>query len=532
MSIPFSIIKKIKNSLKLTMGEAVSSGAVQGFGNVGTSFSYNQYIVAYALALKASNSEISLILALPLLVSSLVQLRAADLIKKLGSRKKVAVIVGLINILFWLPFIFIPFLFHSNQVWWALAFFTLITVFWTLDDPAWDSLVSDLVPLRRRGKFFGRRKLIWGISLVATSFMAGFILNSFNANILLGFFVIFSLALLARCVSWILVRRIYEPPVEISQEKRFRFSDFIKEIGHTKAGKIILLSAFMNLAIFLAAPFYSVYMLQDMKFNIMTFTVINLAAVSAILLTLGFWGKKIDSSGPIRVIALTSLCIAFVPLLWALGHKIPYLMMVQFFSGFMMAGFNLSIPAYIYIHSSPEKRAHYLSYLYALNMGMAGIGTLAGGFLVTNVLEPQLLSSKFLDLFLISGVLSSLVAFSFVSSLTEAPILFQRYFNKPKHNVSANSSLTTRMRRGLIYNMPQLPVLAPAFQEARIYSANAVLYQRSVMEVKRIQPGIKLGLYYSPYIKQKPVSNTTTKLSSSGEKKNTRGLYHFIRSIG
>ncbi len=532
MSIPFSIIKKIKSSLKLTIGEAVSSAAVQGFGNAGISSMNSQYISAYAMALRATNSEISLILALPLLVSSVVQLRAADLIKKLGSRKKVAVLVGLVNILLWLPFIFIPFLFHSNQVWWFLGFFTLITVFWTLDDPAWDSLVSDLVPLRRRGKFFGRRKLMGGAVLLATSFIAGFILNSFESNIFMGFFVIFSSAMLARCVSWLFVSRVYEPPMEISQESRFKFSDFIKEMWHTKAGKIILLSAFMNLAIFLAAPFYSVYMLQDMKLNMMTFTIVNLSAVAATLITLSFWGKRIDSSGPIRVIAITSLCIAFVPLLWALGHKIPYLMTVQFFSGFMMAGFNLSIPAYIYIHSSPEKRAHYLSYLYALNMGMAGIGTLAGGFLVTNVLEPQLLSSKFLDLFLISGVLSGLVAFSFVSSLTEAPILFQRYFSKPKQNVSAISSLTTRMRRGLIYNMHQLPILAPAFQEARVSNSAAVSYQRSVKEIKRIQPGIRPGLYYSPYIKQKTVSNAATKPAGSGEKKNQRGLYHFIRSVG
>lgn len=531
MSIPFSIIKKIKNSLKLTVGEAVSSAAVQGFGNAGISSMNNQYISAYAMALKASNSEISLILALPLLVSSVVQLRAADLIKKLGSRKKVAVLVGFINILLWLPFIFIPFLFHDNQVWWFLAFFTLITVFWTLDDPAWDSLISDLVPLRRRGKFFGRRKLMGGAILLATSFIAGFILSSFESNIFMGFFVIFSSALLARCVSWLFVSRVYEPPMEISHQAPFKFSDFLKEMWHTKAGKIILLSAFMNLAIYLAYPFYSIYMLEDMKLNMMTFTIINLSATAANLITLGFWGKRIDNTGPIRIIAFTSLCIAFVPLLWAMGHTIPFLMMVQFFSGSMMAGFNLSIPTYIYIHSSPERRAHYLSFLYALNMGMAGIGTLAGGFLVTRVLEPQLLSSKFLDLFLISGVLSGLVAFSFVSSLTEVPVLYQRYFGKPKNSIPSLPSLTKKMRRGLIYNIPQLPVLAPAYQRVENSATQAILYQRPTWELQRSKPAVRPGLYYSPYVKPNPAATSGLKSSSSEEKKRQKGLYHFIRSV-
>ncbi len=531
MSVPFSILKKIKNSLRLTVGEAVSSAAVQGFGNAGISSMNSQYISAYAIALRATNSEISLILALPLLISSVVQLRAADLIKKLGSRKRVAALVGFINILLWLPFILIPFLFHSNQIWWFLAFFSLITVFWTLDDPAWDSLISDLVPLRRRGKFFGRRKLIGGAILLATSFVAGFILTSFESNILMGFFIIFSSAMLARCISWLFVIRVYEPPMEVTQEAQFKFSDFVKDLWHTKAGKVILLSAFMNLAIYMAAPFYSVYMLQDMKLNMMTFTIINVSATAATLITFAFWGRKIDNSGPTGVIAISCLCISFIPLLWTLGHKIPYLMTVQFFSGFMMAGFNLSIPAYIFINTSPEKRAHYLSYLYALNMGMAGIGTLVGGFLVTRVLEPQLLSSKFLDLFLISGVLSGLVAFSFVSSLAEAPIIYQRYFGKPKHNVSAGPSPVARIRRGLKYHVPRLPALTPAYQTVNISVTQVAAYQRPQREIRKALPAVRPGLYYSPDLKLKHESSSGARLLTTEETRSKRGLYNFIRSV-
>lgn len=531
MPVPFSTITKIKKSLNLTVGEAISSAAVQGFGNAGIASMNNQYISAYAIALKATNSEISLILALPLLISGVVQLRAADLIKKLGSRKRVALLIGFINILLWPPFVFMPFIFHNNQVWWFLAFFTLITVFWTLDDSAWDSLITDLVPARRRGKFFGRRKFIGGIILLATSFIAGFILTSFESNIFMGFFIIFLSAMLARCVSWILVSRIYEPPLEISRQEQFKFSDFIKEIWRTKASKVIALSAFMNLAIYLALPFYSVYMLQDMKLNMTTFTVINLAAITANLITLGFWGKKIDNTGPLRIIAFTSLCIGFVPLLWAMGHKIPYLIVVQAFSGFMIAGFNLSIPAYIYINSSPEKRAQYLSYLYAVNMAMAGLGTLAGGLLVTKVLEPQLLSSKFLDLFLISGVLSGLVAFSFVSSLVEAPVIYQRYFSKPKQNMPSIPSIARQIRKGLIYNIPYLPALTPVYQGVKISASPQALYH-GPSSYKRSQPLIRPGLYYNPDLNPNLRDKSSQKLSKMEDRKEKKGLYYFIRSAG
>lgn len=529
MTIPLAIIKKIKNSLKLTVGEAVSSAAVTGFGNAGISAMHNQYISAYALALKATNSEISLILAVPLLVSSIVQLKAADLIKKLGSRKKVAVIVGLINILLWLPFILIPFIFKSNQVWWFLAFFTMITVFWTLDDPAWESLVSDLVPTRRRGKFFGRRKLVGGVILLASSFMAGYILSSFQGSIFTGFFIIFTLAMLARFVSWVLVTRIYEPPMETSQEQTFKFSDFIKDVGHSKAGAVIFLSAFMNLAIYLAAPFYAVYMLQDMKLDLMTFTLVNLAATTANLVTLSFWGKKIDNAGPLRVISFTSMCIAFVPLLWVLGHKIPYLMMVQFLSGFLLAGFNLGIPAFIYTNCSAEKRARYLSYLYSFNMGMAGTGTIAGGFLVTRILDPQLLSSKFLDLFLIAGVLSGLVAFAFLPSLIEAPVIFKRYFKKPKHDIPDSVIVPKRIKRGLLYHIPHLP-FTPAPERVKMPYMRSSLYYKLGGEITEAKRPIRPGLYYNPYLKTISLSSAISGRGSSSEYNGRKGLYYFLRS--
>lgn len=528
MTTTLVIVKKIRNSLNLALGEAFSSAAVQGFGNV-NGITGSQYIVAYALAMKATVSEISLIMSLPVLMASLAQLHSAGLIKMLGNRKRVSVIVGLFSIFMWLPFIFIPFIFHSNQVWGLLIFYILITLFWTLDDPAWESLLSDLVPHRRRGKFLGRRKLLGGITLLATSFAAGLILNSFQEKIFLGFFIIFSLAMFARAVSWFFVTRIYEPPMEFSHEERFGFLEFIKNIGRNRIGKVILLSALMNLSINMAAPFYAVYMLREMKLDMMTFVLINLVAAGSNLFTLSFWGKRIDSSSALRVISFTSIGMAFPPLLWSIWQGIPYLIIVQIFYGMIAAGFNLSIPIYISNLSEPGKRPYYLSYLFALNMGMAGIGAILSGFLIEKILKPQLLSSEFLDLFLISGVLSMLVAVSFFFFLEEAPSFNKNYLHKPKVGVSTLTLRRSGMKAGLYYNIPLLPVLAAAGEKVRVSNVWPDFTQRKPVDMERTFPRLRRGLYYNlSEMNMKRASDIELEAASPGEKKAKKGLYYLI----
>ncbi|OHB93760.1 MAG: hypothetical protein A2Z57_02535 [Planctomycetes bacterium RIFCSPHIGHO2_12_39_6] len=74
----------VRRSLDLSIKDGVAFASTIGFGE--------NYINPFAVALGASNFQIGLLGSLAQLVPSFIQLKAADITERLGSRKKVVVI--------------------------------------------------------------------------------------------------------------------------------------------------------------------------------------------------------------------------------------------------------------------------------------------------------------------------------------------------------------------------------------------------------------------------------------------------------
>jgi len=85
----------------------------------------------------------------------------------------------------------------------------------------------------------------------------------------------------------------------------------------------------MNFATNLAAPFFAVYMLQDLGFSYFTYVIVNASAALATFLSLNFWGKRADQFGNRSALILTSCLIPFIPLLWILDQHLYWLIPVQ-----------------------------------------------------------------------------------------------------------------------------------------------------------------------------------------------------------
>src|SRR3989344_749328 len=97
---------KIKKSIKYSNIEG-------GFGNAMVGF-FENYITPYALAMNATNRQIGMLSALPNLFASLVQLKSADVVDKVKSRKRIVTISVLLQTLMFIPLILIPFFFKEN----------------------------------------------------------------------------------------------------------------------------------------------------------------------------------------------------------------------------------------------------------------------------------------------------------------------------------------------------------------------------------------------------------------------------------
>ena len=391
---------RIRNSLKASFLDGVFASAMNGLTT--------DYITPYALFLKANALQIGFLSAFPNLSSAFVQLATQELTEKLKSRKKVINLFVFLHLLMFIPIIFIPYLCKWQTVLFLIIFITLCSSFNAIANPAWSSLLSEHIPFKSRGKYFGWRSKILSAVTVVFAFISGFILHNFRHDLLKGFLIIFSLAFLLRFISWYFLTQMQEIRLRIKKEAYFSFFDFIKRIRASNFVKFVIFVSALNFCVNMAAPFFSVFMLRDLKFNYIIYTILVTAVPVAHILTIDRWGRLADRIGNIRILKITSLFIASLPFLWIINQNPFYLIFVQVLSGFAWAGFGLCATNFIYDAVSPEKRTRCIAYFNVLVGSALCLGALLGGYLLNFL--PPLFNYKILSLFLIASILRFLVA--------------------------------------------------------------------------------------------------------------------------
>lgn len=399
-----------RKSLKYSVFDGLSYEAMLGLTQ--------QYVIPFALALRATTTQIGLLASIPYLAVSLSQLAAPYLSDKAGSRKGIILPTVLMHALIWLPILFIPYLFRGpERIWWLIGFFTISMVLDCMGDPAWASMMADLVPAGVRGRYFGLRGKICGLVALISFVMGGGILHIFASNIFLGFCILFGIGVLLRLLSWHFLRKMHEPPISQKIRAHSSLLTIVRGMRSSNLGRFTIYVALMNFATFMAAPFFAVYMLRDLGFSNLTYVVVIATATLSSLMFLTYWGRRTDQAGNIKILRITSVLVSLGPLLWMAGHQLWFLIPIQVLSGFAWSGFNLASTYFLYDATSPENRTRCIALASAMNGIAICLGSLLGGFLASHL--PTLLGSSILALFLISGLLRGVVAALVLSHVRE-----------------------------------------------------------------------------------------------------------------
>ena len=367
------------------------------------------YFTPFILYLGATARQVGFLSALPNLFGALMQLKSADITEKLKSRKKVITSFVFLQALMLLPMVALSLLGEAK----IAIFIAIVTLFISLGAfvlPAWGSMMSDIIPVTKRGEYFGWRNRVLGLVAVVSSFTAGFILYLTNkTNVLLGFAAIFGLAFIFRTISWYFLKRMREPRLEHKEEDYFSLVDFLSRIRESNFAQFALFVSLMNFSTYIASPFFAVLMLRDLHFSYLLYTVIILSATVTVYLTIGRWGIHADKVGNIKILRFTAPLVAIVPLFWIVDRHPLFLCFAQVFSGFAWAGFNLSASNFIYDSSSPGKRTRCISYFNVLSGIFISAGAILGGFLAPKL--PRIFGYNLLTLFLVSSILRLIAAF-------------------------------------------------------------------------------------------------------------------------
>ena len=367
------------------------------------------FIIPFAVALGAVTSQIGLLSAVPTLISSLVQIKSADVTERLKSRKRVINISVFIQAFMFLPILLVPFILDKGRIHFLIFFYVLHLSFGNFAMPPWGSLIAKYVPANKRGKYFGFRNKTLGFISVASAFAGGFLLNRFSKdNIFIGYAILFLVALITRLISWYYLNKMYEPPFRVNEEAKFTFFEFVSRIKKSNFTRFVFYVGAMLFCVNIASPFFPVYMLKDLKMSYPVYTLVTMAATITVLVVMDRWGRRADIFGNIKVLRICSFFIPLVPILWLFSKNTVYLVIIQIISGFFWSGFNIAISNFIYDAVSPPKRTRCIAYFNVINGIATFFGALLGGYAAKFL--PPIFGYKLLALFLISGVLRFFVA--------------------------------------------------------------------------------------------------------------------------
>ncbi len=359
------------------------------------------YATPAALFLGATVQQVGLITALPSLLSSLSQFFSVKVIYWVGGRLKLLVRLVFSQASFLLCIAMLPLLEISHRVELLLVFLILAAVCGGLAGPAWGSVMSDYVPAKKRGQYFGWRNRTVGTVTVGSVVASGLLLNFFrDLSYNVGFLIIFFLAGAARYVSAYFISRMDEPPHKKDPAADFTFVMFVRRFRESNYLKFVVFTGCLTFATYLSAPFFAVFMLRDLQLSYVMYMALQVCASLAGLIALPLWGRHADLVGNVRVLRLSSFMAALIPVFWLFSQKPAYLMMVQILSGFAWSGVTLSAANFIYDAVTPQKRVRCIAYFNVINGGALFLGSFLGGFLASRL--PPLFGYPLLALFALS----------------------------------------------------------------------------------------------------------------------------------
>ncbi|HKQ67772.1 MAG TPA: MFS transporter [Polyangiaceae bacterium] len=353
--------------------------------------------IAAAVSLKAHSMAIALLGSAPLLLGSLGQYFLPAFVDLTQRKKPVLIGVGL-QAIFLGGASVAGFLASPYGGWAYVAGIVLAGASANVTTASWVSWMGDLVPLEARPRHFAWRSRLFAFVNLSVALAAGYLAGDYSSqNAPWTFFtVVFALASLFRFLSYQMLKRQYEPPMQPTRAKagwRAQPSRDFKQfcIAH----------GLVQGAAAMSGPFFSVWYLRDLKFDYLTLAVTSCSTVAGSIIALPGWGKLADRYGNRAVLWIAGLFVSLMPLPYLALTSHVAVWAINVFGGLAWAGYNLASFNHLLGASENKDRARLFAYASVVTGLLVFSMTLLGGFLSTRL--PTLFAWQLQSLFLVSA---------------------------------------------------------------------------------------------------------------------------------
>jgi hypothetical protein len=500
--------RNVEKNLLLFHGDAASSAVEDAAVN---------YQSTSILAAGADTQSLSILTTLVNFGLSLVCIKTPSILKHIGLSKKGAIILSFINFCAWVPLAIAFLLVGITPAWFAFFWFVNLVPALLLSVQR-DNWLTNMVPRGVLGRYLGQRLSIKSVFYLGAFCLIGYMLDSFGENRLMGFAFTFIIAFVAAALDFIIYTFTYETgkntydATEVETEVAgFSIIDYLGELKEQKLKSFITFTSLIYLTVGLCGPLYAAYMMQELHFGYLSFTMIICAEYLARIISLPFWGRYSDKAGNIKVIGIAAHIIPLIPILWLFCSSIFYLVIIQAISGACWGAYDLCTNSYLYKMAPPSKKLHYITYTRGLILISTVIGGLISFYLIHNIFA--IFGSTILSMFLVSAVFRGAVVRLMFPKLIDLAVVFNKPVLASRINLSDNDNAIA-LERGLFY---------------RQQSAN--LPHRSHKDMPSsvkfdLQTAIRPGLYYNVLSGKFPSLPVTIRELKKDISESHYGLYY------
>ena len=255
----------------------------------------------------------------------------------------------------------------------------------SLGSVSWSAAISEVVPERISGKYFGRRNLLFGTWTLLVVLFAGYMADR-GGRSLITFGWIFAAAGASRLIGlFFLVRMKFPASVMTRTSRTLNLADLQAVFRDTNYLWLIVFIGLWGLLLNMGMPFYTMFLMDGLGFSVGD--VVKLTTVGSLggILTLKAWGLLSDRFGskPVLIVAATVWSLVALAAwslagpTWKLHLYASYFIVGGTTAGLQLCQFNLMVklvPA--------ERRAAYVSTFFALTSLLTALGPAIGGWML------------------------------------------------------------------------------------------------------------------------------------------------------
>jgi MFS family permease len=410
---------EVQKGLRLSVLEAALS-------NIHISIANSIVLTGFALMIGAGDFELGLITAMPFL-AQFCQFIGAYIEERFGQRRPIVVIGAAIGRGVWVFVAMLPFIHSLDNI--RLQLFLLILAISQISlgicSNAWTSWMSDLVPPRQRGSYFGFRNNMAALTGMIVTLVAGWIIDYYKGvnDEPMGYVVVIVMAIVAAMAGVIVLQNQPEPPKV--RQSAFNFKTlFTLPFEHKRFRTFMFLAAAWALIVNIAAPFYNAFGLRDLQMSFTTLAFYTIVPSISSICTQQFVGRMQDRFGDRKVLIVSVIVIIFLPWGWIFskpGWYVP-LFIGQILAGIFWPGINQGLVNMVMDRAPVEGRGAYVAMYGALTGAAAMIASVLSGVMASmmgdNIISLGITTlNQYSFIFALSGMLRIVMLWVFIRKL-------------------------------------------------------------------------------------------------------------------